>query len=84
MQLACFGACAAFASPVACVGGRNAGREWLVVTSVQAKSVLKNLNFCLHGNAAYFREENLYTDNKDMVKQSAAPGQYKSQGCVCL
>lgn len=35
VQLACSSACAACASPVACVGGRNAGREWLVVTSVQ-------------------------------------------------
>jgi len=33
----------------------------------------------LHGNAAHFREENLYTNNKDMVKQSAAPGHYMSQ-----
>ncbi|KAM6277567.1 uncharacterized protein M6G45_001839 isoform 2-T2 [Spheniscus humboldti] len=53
---------------------RPDGASW-----AEAKSVLKNLNFCLHGNAAYFREENLYTDNKDMVKQSAAPGHYKSQ-----
>ncbi|XP_053916036.1 meiosis-specific coiled-coil domain-containing protein MEIOC isoform X2 [Cuculus canorus] len=46
---------------------------------MQAKSVLRNLNFCLHGNAASFREENFYSDNKDMVKQSAAPGHYQSQ-----
>ncbi|GAB0185065.1 meiosis-specific coiled-coil domain-containing protein MEIOC-like [Grus japonensis] len=45
----------------------------------EVKPVLKKLNFCLHGNAAYFREENFYTHNKDMVKQSAAPGHYKSQ-----
>uniref|UniRef100_A0A663M4A6 Meiosis specific with coiled-coil domain n=3 Tax=Athene cunicularia TaxID=194338 RepID=A0A663M4A6_ATHCN len=47
--------------------------------SGEAKSVLKNLNFCLHSNAAYFRGGNLYTINKDMVKQSAAPDHYKSQ-----
>ncbi|XP_071661520.1 uncharacterized protein [Patagioenas fasciata] len=55
------------------------GREQLVVTSAQAKSVLKDVNSCLHDNAGCFREENSCTDDKDMVKQSAPPGYYKSQ-----
>ncbi|XP_062424690.1 meiosis-specific coiled-coil domain-containing protein MEIOC-like [Rhea pennata] len=45
----------------------------------EAKSMLTNLNCCSYGNAAYFREENLYTGNKDMVKQSATLGHYKPQ-----
>lgn len=51
----------------------------------EAKSVLKIINFCLHSNGAYFREENLCTGNKDMVKQSVTHAHSKSQkGCVWL
>lgn len=45
----------------------------------QAKSALKNINFCLHSNAAYFREGNLCTGNKDMDKQCATHAHAKSQ-----
>ncbi|XP_030405746.1 meiosis-specific coiled-coil domain-containing protein MEIOC-like [Gopherus evgoodei] len=41
--------------------------------------VLKILNFCLFGNATNVGKDNLYSDSKDMVKQSATLSHYESR-----